>query len=334
MSHPGTQRFRWLRLLVRVFEFCAARLRLPLRHRWLAPLAVFPGRDGLPRSLGSVLGAAVARFLPHGFWHTPHDLQVTLPPCNARQLCVTDDGSTVLTLENSRCRPLKLSAWPPLGVVAYRWSGSMWAPRLRVEHPFARYLCVAPDDTVFVAKRYEYWEVHDYRLPALSLGAFYYTAATWYDEPSGIAANDEHVFVSRTTCIEAVCRRRGDVMHTIASVARVAHIPNRSHMFNFCVMRQGTAQRLAVADGYAHRLTVYALDGTPLRFWDIDAVPTKCVYRAVSDELIMYAGDIVECMYVFSGIMGDSGVFVRRVFRGVTSKPLFVFCGETTLNAS
>jgi hypothetical protein len=56
----STMRFSWLHALASVAD--SAVCHWPL----LAALAVFPGREHMPRSLGSVLGATVARFLPHG----------------------------------------------------------------------------------------------------------------------------------------------------------------------------------------------------------------------------------------------------------------------------
>jgi hypothetical protein len=62
----ATVRLWWLQQLLAVAE-----ARATVRHgahpltAILETLCVFPGCEGLPRSLGSVLGAAVARFLPH-----------------------------------------------------------------------------------------------------------------------------------------------------------------------------------------------------------------------------------------------------------------------------
>ena len=64
----STLRMSWLALLVRCNEDGAVRTARPGSAALCAlcdALAVFPGRAGAPWSLGSVLGAAVARFLPH-----------------------------------------------------------------------------------------------------------------------------------------------------------------------------------------------------------------------------------------------------------------------------
>jgi hypothetical protein len=76
-------------------------------HAWLdavaAACAVFPGRQGLPRSLGSVLGAAVARFLPRRSF-TRND--VFLQSCEGRQyfrgMYVNPDACALQIIHYSR----------------------------------------------------------------------------------------------------------------------------------------------------------------------------------------------------------------------------------------
>jgi hypothetical protein len=141
MSRPETRRFSWLRLLAHVFEFGAA--ELPLRHRWLAPLAVFPGRDGLPRSLGSVLGAAVARFLPHGFCRQRSGFETVLPKLKLAGLAAGPGSDTVLIAYLDTART------PATSVVAsLRWTGTELAPQANMEANFDR-MCLADDNTAY-----------------------------------------------------------------------------------------------------------------------------------------------------------------------------------------
>jgi hypothetical protein len=64
--------------------------------RIAAALAVFPGRPEHPRSLGSVLGATVARFLPHAFLGVCQGTQSALWMAGCRKLVYCRDGETAL----------------------------------------------------------------------------------------------------------------------------------------------------------------------------------------------------------------------------------------------
>jgi hypothetical protein len=63
--------------------------------RIAAALAVFPGRPEHPGSLGSVSGAAVARFLPHAFLGVCRGAQIA-PWAQCRKLVYFRDGETAL----------------------------------------------------------------------------------------------------------------------------------------------------------------------------------------------------------------------------------------------
>jgi hypothetical protein len=92
-------RFCWLQLL----RQCAAAVVVgDVWSQLAASLAVFPGRAGAPLSLGSVLGAAVARFLPHGFRGAEvRVLDVDMG--NVVAACVSPDGTRFTTVDEYNC---------------------------------------------------------------------------------------------------------------------------------------------------------------------------------------------------------------------------------------
>ncbi len=215
---------------------------------------------------------------------------------------------------------LRLCYFRPQRIVMYTWVDGSSTQRLDVACSGAQKLCAAPDNTVYVVTSVDdRYHVLDFYLPALLRGAFDYSAGRYRIQSAitHIAASDEHVFVARKSLIACVRRTDGAVTHTIGDPRAADAYGTAMHVTAFCITRRGAAQCLAAAESWPRRLLrVYALDGSLLRSWDVDEVPRKCVYRAVSDELLLYVGAARESLYVFTGIMSGGDVHVRRVVRG------------------
>jgi hypothetical protein len=133
-----TPRLAWLQLLAALGLHGAAQkpcAKMPP----LAPLAVFGGREGMALSLGSVLAAAIALFLPHSMAHARPSV-AKMGPCKAIALshdgatlfCVDEQTLTVLDAKSERVRARTVLA------------------SLRVSLPDKIKITVTRDDTVIL----------------------------------------------------------------------------------------------------------------------------------------------------------------------------------------
>jgi hypothetical protein len=106
-----TPRLAWLQLLAALGLHGAAQ-KLCAKMPPLAPLAVFGGRHGKALSLGSVLAAAIALFLPQSTMAHARWSVANVPPCRAMApsrdgatlFCVTAKTLTVLDVKTQRVR--------------------------------------------------------------------------------------------------------------------------------------------------------------------------------------------------------------------------------------
>jgi hypothetical protein len=105
-----TPRLAWLQLLAALGRHGAAQQQCA-KMLPLAPLAVFGGRDGKALSLGNILAAAIALFLPHSMAHA-RPSATKMGPCKAIALshdgatlfCVTEKTLTVRDAKTERVR--------------------------------------------------------------------------------------------------------------------------------------------------------------------------------------------------------------------------------------
>jgi hypothetical protein len=325
MSRGDTPRLRWLQLLARLHDGAD----LPPQHRWLAALARFPGREGLPRSLGSVLGAAVARFLPHGYRHLRSGFETTqLKATCIAGLHASMDGTKVL-----HC--------PGGGAAVYQWTGTALVLQAQVECDFEA-MCMAPGGMAYAVMYggisgdgFLIEQVVDVSLPSFARGEFLYPLHS--ERIHCVAADDACVFVLLNHFVHVVSRSDATLRHTIGSAVFDWGAPGYLDLAlptGLCVLCQGaSAQRVAVAEMQPYRITVFSVQGALLRYWDLAHMPIACAYRAVSDELVVLCADApMHAVYVLTGLLTcSSDVVVSRNVVPDDCGWTMVFCGETAL---
>jgi hypothetical protein len=290
---------------------------------------VFPGRDGLPRSLGSVLGAAVARFLPHGYRHLRSGFETTqLKATCIAGLHASMDGTKVL-----HC--------PGGGAAVYQWTGTALVLQAQVECDFEA-MCMAPGGMAYAVMYggisgdgFLIEQVVDVSLPSFARGEFLYPLQS--ERIHCVAADDACVFVLLNHFVHVVSRSDATLRHTIGSAVFDWGAPGYLDLAlptGLCVLCQGaSAQRVAVAEMQPYRITVFSVQGALLRYWDLAHMPIACAYRAVSDELVVLCADApMHAVYVLTGLLTcSSDVVVSRNVVPDDCGWTMVFCGETAL---
>ncbi len=226
----------------------------------LRRVAVLGGRDGMARSLGSVYGGAVTRFLGggccRGVVSRVIDTPVAKSECNG--IAVSVDGSTLLVTDwHGRSQGIhEISVGD--GSVR-RVAGSYGDGPLQFASPGQ--VCVAPDDFVFVA------DFLNHRVqvltPSLEFHAFVGVAGGDLERPGGVCANDDVIVVSEEFAARVSVFRRGDGALLRRFGSRGSGDGQLLGPLGLCFMPGH--RHVAVADSSNDRVSVFSVDGEFVR---------------------------------------------------------------------
>jgi DNA-binding beta-propeller fold protein YncE len=257
-------------------EVCVGAVLGDALHR----VSVLGGREGMSRSLGSVHGGSVTRFLGglQGVVSRVIDTPGVKAWCNG--VAVSRDGSTLLVTDffggSHAIHVFSVADGSRLRVIGTKGDG-----RLQFHCP--RQVWVASDGFVFVAEsRNERVQV---LTPTLAFHAFVGVGELRY--PQGVCANADVVVVSETAahCI-TVLSRGGDgaVLRRFGSEGDGAgklHCP-----LGLCFM--SGHRHIAVADWGNSRVSVFSVEGEFVRHVGVDVLKRPWgVACSAFDELVV-----------------------------------------------
>jgi DNA-binding beta-propeller fold protein YncE len=236
-------------------------------------------REGMPRSLGSVYGWSVTRFLGGALLRVKSRVIDTrsVKPC-ANGLAVRRDGRT-LSLSDSEdgshaIHEFDVASGSRLRVVGGRGDGPL-------QFNCPRQVFIAPDDFVFVA------DCRNRRVQVLTptLDFHGFVGAGQLSNPGGVCANADVVVVSDAADrITVFNRRDGALLRQFGTKGRGDGQLKRPA--GLCFMRD--ARHFAVADNGNRRLSVFSVDGEFIRHVGAGVLHNpNGVVRSAFDELVV-----------------------------------------------
>lgn len=269
-------RLQWLTALCAIAEGAAvaAAAAHPALRAAATRMAVFHGRDALPRSLGSVYGCFVTLFLGSSFRVRRHGI------IDASRIAVSPDGATLYYIRKHSRNLYACSVTVPSSARALLPVG--------VE---LRDVCVAPDGAVFVAGL----PTVEVTLSPLAVREFADDAA--YGERSradGVCANNDVVVTclalwSRVTVFHrgsgAILRRLGDDIPICRRPFNYVWA-DQDLCYPFGVALSHDGQRVVVADSWSHKLVEFSIEGVFQRIIRNVPSPYK-VACGPADELVV-----------------------------------------------
>ncbi len=246
----------------------------------LRRVAVLGGRDGMPRSLGSVYGGSVTRFLGGGRRGVKTG---TISTLGVRSFCngvaVSRDGSTMLL---SGCDPrshaihtFRVSDGSPLRVIGSTGDGPL-------QFKLPRQVWVASDDFVFVA------DFGNHRVQVLTprLDFHGFVGVGELSGPAGVCTDDDVIVVSErdARCISVFSRGDGALLRRFGTHGRGdGHL---RYPQGLCFM--SGHRHVAVADRDNRRVSVFSVEGEFVRHVGVGKLrgPTGVACSAF-DELVV-----------------------------------------------
>jgi DNA-binding beta-propeller fold protein YncE len=264
-------------------------------------MSVFGGREGMPYSLGSVLGGSVLRYLGglRGVVSRSISTLGTIPTHNG--IALSRDGCTLFLTDNhyAGCSHAVHVFNVHGGERVHIIGGLGTGPRQFV---YPCQVSVASDDYVFVA------DSGNHRIQILTPRDFEFHAFVGEGDlssPTGVCADERHVVVSETRYprISVFARRDGALLRRIGLLACCygdLYVPR-----GLCFL--GGNNHFAVAD--SNHVSVFSVNGEFVRHVGVGYVHFGygVAYSASSDELVVANG--------FSDLSGSAkrhGVFVFR----------------------
>jgi DNA-binding beta-propeller fold protein YncE len=287
----------------------------------LRRVAVLGGREGMPRSLGSVHGGCVTRFLGGSLRGV---VSRVIPTPGVKSLingvAVSVDGSTLLVSTTGgsetwgihrNCHAIH--EFSTADGSRRRIVGCWGTRRLQFRHP--RQVYIAPDDFVFVADSYN--NRVQVLTPSLDFHAFVGVGDLLH--PSGVCANADVVVVSEfaahriavfNRCDGALLRRFGCDRSGDGA---------RFWPQGLCLMSDD--RHIAAADSDNHRVSVFSVDGEFVRHVGVGVLSRPFgVACSPFDELV-----VADCGNKRVTVFSASGVVVRTMghgdFTGVAIRP-------------
>jgi DNA-binding beta-propeller fold protein YncE len=281
-------------------------------------VAVLGGREGMSRSLGSVYGGSVTRFLGGGLRGIVSRVIAT-PGVRAGGSCmaVSRDGSTVLVSDTGggshAIHEFRVSDGSLLRVVGGAGDGP-----LQFKHP--RQVWVASDDFVFVV------DGGNHRVQVLTprLDFHALVGVGELENPVGVCANDAVVVVSEPGRLSVFSRGDGALLRRIGS--KGSGNGQLKWSLGLCFMSDG--RHIAVGDNGNHRVSVFSVDGGFVRHVGVDVL--KCpmgVACSAYDELVVAdssnyrvavfsaSGEMVKAMSgAFCGVAMHGGSIFAQSF--------------------
>jgi hypothetical protein len=298
-------RLWWLRACCAVAEGAA----VPLRHSTasqaaacvsavlsddLRRLSVLGGREGMPRSLGSVYCGAVTRFIGGG-------CRGAVSRIIAMRGGVSYEGGVAVSRDGSRLLVTDRDGGSD-AVIDVHWSGG---PRERVfsnsgEGPLdfnsPCQVWVARDDYVFVA------DMGNCRVQVLTPALDFYgvVGAGHLTCPIGVCANDEFIVVSEDESLAVFSRRTGTLLRRIG--ADSVCDGQKWSPSGLCFMSDD--RHFAVADAGNGRVSVFSVDGVCIRHVGAGLLSfPRAVACSAFDELVV--ADWRNCHVAIFSASGD-----------------------------
>jgi DNA-binding beta-propeller fold protein YncE len=278
----------------------AAVLCDPLRR-----VAVLGGRDGMPRSLGSVYGGALTRFLGgdvRGFEQRVIEMPRLRSHCSG--VAVRGDGATLLVADNRDFvggyveHSETVFEYSVADGTLLRTIGSLGCAG-PLQFQSASQLWIASDGFVFVA------DTENHRVQVLSpdLGFHGFVGDGRLQGPRGVCANSDVVVVSEAflaSLVSVFRRRDGALLRRFGdgSVDGAEVVDPRGVCF------VNGDSHIAVADRGGSRVSVFTVDGALVRHIGVGVLSgPHSVACSAFDELVV-ADTFNSCTRVFS-VDGD-----------------------------
>jgi DNA-binding beta-propeller fold protein YncE len=292
----------------------------------LRRVSVLGGREGIPRSLGSVYAASVTRFLGgilRGVASRVVDMQGVQSSCNG--VAASVDGCTLLVSDGD---------WP--GSHAIHEVGVADGSRRRVvggeegdeplQFSFPCQVCIAPDGFVFVA------DYNNHRVQVLTPSlAFHCFIGEGAVSPPGVCANADVVVVSTSRHRIAVFNRCDGALRRRFGSEGTGD-GQLKYPRGLCFVSGD--RHVAVADFGNNRVSVFSIDGGFIRHIGVGLLShPQGVAASVFDELVVADTDN-RCLRVFSSV-GEVLVTVGEGrFTGVAVRGSSVFAVDASAAAT
>jgi hypothetical protein len=244
----------------------------------LRRVAVLGGREGMPRSLGSVYGGSVTRFVG-GSLRGVVSRVIATPGAEStgNGVAVSRDGRTLLVSDHMGGS----HAIHEHDVADGSWRrvvGGLGSGRLQFDCPSQ--VCIAPDDFVFVADN-----GHDrvqVLTPTLDFHCFVGEGELF--EPTGVCANADVVVVSVARLLSVFKRCDGALVRQFGCGGGDDGL--LMHAGGLCFMSGD--RHVAVADFSNSRVSVFSIDGQLIRHVGVGILYRPCgVACSVYDELVV-----------------------------------------------
>jgi DNA-binding beta-propeller fold protein YncE len=291
-------------------------------------VSVVGGREGMPRSLGSVYGGAVTLFLGGGMRGVVSRVIATRGIVTlGNGMAISRDGRTML-LSDCRRAILRLGVD---GATSHRVIGKKGsgAP-LRFERPHQ--VWIAPDDFVFVADQL------NSRVQVLTPDHDFHSfvGVGLLDRPTGVCANADIVVASEyANRVTVLSRVDGSVLRRFGS---------HGSADGELILPQGLCfmcgdRHVAVADHFNHRVSVFSVDGEFIRHVGVGVlrypVGVACtsfdelvVANCGSSGVVLFSASGAMAMTLGSGVFTSvalqSGVVIAHEYEG----PCMMFVGQ------
>jgi DNA-binding beta-propeller fold protein YncE len=269
------------------------------------------GREGMSRSLGSVYGGSVTRFLADVFRGVESGIIAT-PGVRSigNGVAVSRDGSTLLVSDGTSSADGASHAIHEFSVVdgsRLRVIGGAGDGPLQLKNP--RQVWIASDDFVFVADCGK--NCVQVLTPTLDFHAF--VGVGQLQHPVGVCANDDIVVVSEHIAhrISVFNRSDGTLLRRFGSKG-----PGDGQLQfpqGLCFMSGD--RHVAVADHLNNRVSVFSVDGEFVRHVGVGVSPTGVACSAFDELVVADRGTLRVAVFSASGeLLKTMG---RGAFTGV-----------------
>jgi hypothetical protein len=244
-------------------------------------LCVMGGREGLPRSLGSVNAGSIIRFL--GGCRGVVRREIPLPTAPNLAIAVTRDGSKLLVGSSNKIHVIHARSGVRVRVVGNDRAG----PRFK----FVRDVFIAADDFVFVADS----DSHHIRILTPSLDSYGLAGAGQLRFPDGVCADADVIAVCelRENRISIIDRRLNALVRRFGKLGHGA-----GQLLIPIALRWMGGERgcLAVVEHGNKRISVFGVNSGFIRH--IDGVGgTRCALSSClvgGDELVVSSDDSIR----------------------------------------
>jgi tripartite motif-containing protein 71 len=283
-------------------------------------VAVLGGREGMPRSLGSVYGGSVTRFL--GGCRGVASRVVDMPGVRSfsNGVAVSRDGSTLLVSDYSggshAIHEFRVADGSRLRVI-----GGAGAGPLQFKKPCQ--VWVASDDVVFVA------DTGNDRVQVLTprLDFHGFVGVGELSGPAGVCADDDVIMVSEFYAhrISVFARCDGALLRRFGSQG--SGDGQLKYPYGLCFM--SGHRHFAVADRYNHRVSVFSVEGEFVRHVGVGKLdwPSGVACSAFGeivvadtghDRVVVFSasGEMLNTMRVgrFTGVAIHGGTIFAQTF--------------------